>query len=105
MRIKAKWNGKCFECGGPVQKGSEIEYFEKHAYHPACFASAEEEAESAPPSREAYALADRLGFRHFSWVDLLSLSGPAVDEPGGNYCPARDSEPIRGLHSEIKGEN
>lgn len=36
MRITAKFNGRCAECGEPTLKDSEIEYVDKKAYHPAC---------------------------------------------------------------------
>ena len=36
MIITAKFNGRCAECGEPTPAGSQIEYLDRKAYHPAC---------------------------------------------------------------------
>ncbi len=36
MKITAKYDGRCGECGRRIDAGDEIEYIDKKAYHPDC---------------------------------------------------------------------
>jgi hypothetical protein len=91
MRITAKFDSRCISCGKAIKKGDAIEYLEQKAYHIDC---APQEDQS--PSAEQLALADRLGFSHLSWSDLLDVLGK--DDDG----PERDGETARGRNS-IRG--
>lgn len=91
VRITAKFNGNCTKCGGRTRQGEEIEYIDKKAYHVAC--KPEEHGELS--DAEQYALADKLGFSHFSWEHLLSLHGTAVDERERPDCPTPERPGLR----------
>ena len=58
MKITAKFDGKCAECGRRIDKGDEIEYVDRKAYHPECI-TVDDDAE---PQGDAESLAERLGF-------------------------------------------
>ena len=58
MRITAKFNGKCAECSRRIEKGDEIEYVDRKAYHLECI-TADDDGEA---SGDALQLADKLGF-------------------------------------------
>lgn len=62
--IQARFDGKCFTCGGQLPKGSEIWYASNHAFHPACVAA------DSTPGTDQYQLADALGFRQYAWEEL-----------------------------------
>ena len=77
--ITARFQSRCKKCGGTIAEGSVIFYDgeTKSPYHTQC--RPPEEAEQ-PPSREQFELADRLGFREFSWLDLRILPAPIGDD-------------------------
>ena len=65
--MKAIYAGKCSICAGPFAKGEEINYQKelRKASHVECFAQPVNEIEPTE-------LADRLGFRHYSWDELIT---------------------------------
>lgn len=96
MIITAKFDGRCAKCNGPTKRGEDIEYRDKKALHPSC---AEEEGADEPPSPEQYELADRLGFRHFSWESLRNVSRAPTDESERDSGDSRGREPLPELPS------
>lgn len=70
MIITAKFNGICPACNLPTKKGHDIDYVNKKAFHPACVPA---EPESEPVTPDAFALAERLGFIH--WTDDMDSAG------------------------------
>lgn len=95
MIITAKYNGFCAKCGKPTPKGSEIDYQNKQAFHPACV----KEEEGWLPDADQLALATKLGYRHVSWLDLLPLPLPASDELEWDGGLSRGRDSVRGLPS------
>jgi len=62
----AKYGGICRYCGKAIKPGEdEYEPESKTSFHVQC-------AENQPPSAEQIALAERLGYRHYSWDELRS---------------------------------
>ncbi len=63
--LNARYAGKCWVCSEPFGKGDLIEYNPetKKAAHNFCF-------EDGAPDNQQEALAERLGYRSFSWEDL-----------------------------------
>lgn len=56
-RIQARFDGKCFTCGGTLPKGSEIWYANNRAFHVKC-ATIDD-----PSTTDAHQLAAALGYR------------------------------------------
>lgn len=66
--MKALFAGTCFICGLGFGKGAEINYDResKKASHAYCFAG----------DTDAEALADRLGYRTYTWEELIDGCRP-----------------------------
>ena len=58
MRITAKFNGTCAECSRRIEKGDEIEYVDRKAYHPECITIDDDSG----IAEDSITLADELGF-------------------------------------------
>lgn len=79
MLITARFAGKCAGCGKPTPRGSEIDYVEKKAFHPAC-APTDLLGDACAPDPDRIVLAERLGYSHVPWESLLLLPRPFTDE-------------------------
>ncbi len=69
--MKALYAGRCSICAGPFAKGEEINYQRelKKASHVYCFAQPVDEIQPE-------VLAQRLGYRHYDWNELVSRMNP-----------------------------
>lgn len=104
MIIQAKFDGRCPKCGKPTPKGSQIDYTEGKAWHPGCAPK----EESGLSDEEQVALADRLGYRHYSHDELRSSEvddgGQVRDMPGESGIEEpRSGSPSRGLEDRLPG--
>jgi hypothetical protein len=90
MRITAQFNGRCFNCGKPTPKGSEIEYLNKKAY---CLACVPEET-SGVSDEEQLRIADKCGFRQFSWESLRNVYVGDPDESSRDSGKASDTAEV-----------
>ena len=80
----AKFPSVCVKCGGSIPKGEDVsyDYQAKKVSHWNCEGKTESRSEASEQ------LAERLGFRYFSWEFLRKLSSPAPDDASGNSDPA-----------------
>lgn len=70
--MKALFAGKCSVCGFGFEKGAEINYERetKKASHGYCFPVED------GPHEDVELLADKLGFKHHTWPELLKGMKP-----------------------------
>lgn len=70
--MKAAFGGKCWICGFGFTKGAEINWDpeSKKASHGYCFSDSADDSE---------ALANRLGYRHYSWQELMDGCRPKTN--------------------------
>lgn len=63
----AKWDGRCSICKGAIPAGEDVHYDAeaKSVQHWDCY-------ENPKPGPDAFALADELGYRHYSWEEILN---------------------------------
>lgn len=74
MRIPAKFNGRCAQCGHAIKAGDEIDYIDKKAYHPQC--APEKDKDDYSINAGAESLCERLGFiKHGEPIPAWWLSG------------------------------
>ena len=99
MRITAKFNGRCAGCGKPTKQGDEIEYIEKKAYCVGCEPFHLEAEDIAIVDQ--LKLAERLGYREFSWEYLFSLRGESTDE---SQWSDRETSERRALRPMFAGD-
>ena len=97
----SKYNGVCSYCKLPTKAGQDhYDIATKASYHSIC----EEGAESGEPGPDAYAIADRLGYRHFSWLYLQPLHAGIMDERERPDCPTPERTAVRDVCAGITSE-
>lgn len=90
----AKYPGPCSECGAIIEKGTDCAYNadKKKIKHWTC-------QETEAPAEDSAKLADRLGFRHFSWDDLQGTASDLdvlllPDGAGGDSTRRTESDSL-----------